>query len=86
MLAELRTKSQITIPKEIIKALGLSVGDKFDIYEKDGVICLMPVVTYPKKYVEDLRSELLMVKESIDNGEMPVFNNVDELFEDLERH
>ena len=31
MLAELRQKSQITIPKEIITKLGLSEGDKLDI-------------------------------------------------------
>lgn len=34
MLAELRQKSQITIPKEIITKLGLSEGDKLDIIEK----------------------------------------------------
>ena len=36
MLAELRQKAQITIPKEIIVKLGLSEGDKLDIFEKDG--------------------------------------------------
>ena len=34
MLAELRKKSQITIPKEIITKLGLNEGDKLDISEK----------------------------------------------------
>lgn len=48
MLAELRQKSQITIPKEIIVKLGLSEGDKLDIFEQDGTICMMPVVVYPK--------------------------------------
>lgn len=48
MLAELRQKSQITIPKEIIVKLGLSEGDTLDIFEKDGTICIMPVVVYPK--------------------------------------
>ena len=38
MLAELRTKSQITIPKEIVASLGLAEGDKLEIYEKYGVI------------------------------------------------
>ena len=31
LLAELRQKAQITIPKEIIVKLGLSEGDKLDI-------------------------------------------------------
>lgn len=63
MLAELRVKSQITIPKEIITTLGLSEGDKLDIFEKDGMICLMPVVVYPKKYVDELRSEISQVSD-----------------------
>ena len=62
MLAELRQKSQITIPKEIIVKLGLSEGDKLDIFEKDGTICMLPVVVYPKKYLDELRGELGEVK------------------------
>ena len=48
MLAGSRPKAQVTIPKEIIVKLGLSEGDKLDIFEKDGSICLMPVVVYQK--------------------------------------
>ena len=33
MLAELRQKAQVTIPREIIVKLGLSEGDKLDIFE-----------------------------------------------------
>ena len=84
MLAELRVKSQITIPKEIISTLGLSEGDKLDIFEKDGMICLMPVVVYPKKYVDELRSEISQVKEHLSKGEQPVFDSIDALFADLE--
>ncbi len=49
MLAELRTKSQVTIPKEVVTKLGIKEGDKLDVVEKDGVIQLIPVVVYPKK-------------------------------------
>lgn len=84
MLSELRVKSQITIPKEIITSLGLSEGDKLDIFERDGMICLMPVVVYPKKYMDELRSEIAQVKEHLKNGEQPVFDSVDALFADLE--
>ena len=58
MLAELRQKSQITIPKEIIVKLGLSEGDKLDIFEQNGTICMMPVVVYPKKYLDELHEEI----------------------------
>ena len=56
MLAELRTKSQITLPKDIVKALGLSEGDKLDIFERDGIIYMRPVAVYPKDYVESLQN------------------------------
>lgn len=84
MLAELRPKAQITIPKEIIVKLGLSEGDKLDIFEKDGSICIMPVVVYPRKYLNDLREEISDVKAKIASGEQPVFDNVEALFDKLE--
>lgn len=84
MLAELRQKSQITIPKEIIVKLGLSEGDELDVFEKDGTICMLPVAVYPKKYLDELRTELDDVKAKIASGEQPVFDSVDELFAKLE--
>ncbi|MCM1266466.1 MAG: AbrB/MazE/SpoVT family DNA-binding domain-containing protein [Bacteroidales bacterium] len=84
MLAELRQKSQITIPKEIIVKLGLVEGDKLDIFERDGAIYMLPVVVYPKKYLEELRSEIDEAKMKIASGEQPVFDNVEALFAKLE--
>ncbi|MBO5093261.1 MAG: AbrB/MazE/SpoVT family DNA-binding domain-containing protein [Lachnospiraceae bacterium] len=84
MLAELRQKSQITIPKEIIVKLGLSEGDKLDIFEQDGTICMMPVVVYPKKYLDELRGEIDEAKAKIASGEQPIFDTVDALFAKLE--
>ena len=84
MLAELRQKSQITIPKEIVEKLGLTEGDKLDIFEKDGTICIMPVAVYPKKYLEALRKEIDVAKVKIASGEQPVFDSVDALFQKLE--
>lgn len=84
MLAELRQKSQITIPKELIVKLGLSEGDKLDVFEKDGAICMMPVAVYPKKYLGELRDQINDVKAKIASGEQPIFDNVDALFAKLE--
>ena len=84
MLAELRAKSQVTIPKELVDKLGLSEGDKLEFYEQDGVICAMPVTVYPKKYLEQLREEIEETKIKISSGEQPVFDNVDALFARLE--
>lgn len=84
MLVELRQKSQVTIPKEIVVKLGLSEGDKLEVFEKDGSICIMPVVVYPKKYLNELREEINNVKAKIDSGEQPIFDSVDNMFEKLE--
>lgn len=81
MLAEIRGRSQITIPAEIIKKLGISEGDKFDIIEKDGGIFLCPVIVYPKekllkiaKLIKDSESEL-STQES--------FDTVEDMFADM---
>ena len=84
MLAELRQKAQVTIPREIIVKLGLSEGDKLDIFEQAGFIYSMQVVVYPKKYLSELREEISDVKAKLASGEQPVFDSVDALFEKLE--
>lgn len=84
MLAELRQKSQITLPKDIVSKLGLNEGDKLEVFEKDGTICMLPVAVYPKKYLEELRDEIDEVKAKINSGEQPVFSSVDALFARLE--
>lgn len=84
MLAELRQKAQVTIPRDIVVKLGLSEGDKLDIFEKDGCICIMPVAVYPKHYLNELKKEINGVKEKIASGEQPVFDNVEALFDQLE--
>ena len=63
MLAEIRGRSQITIPAEIIKKLGISEGDKFDIMERDGGIFLCPVVVYPKDKIAKI-AKILKESES----------------------
>jgi AbrB family looped-hinge helix DNA binding protein len=84
MLAELRAKSQVTIPKELVTKLGIKEGDKLEITEKDGVIQLIPVVVYPKKLVEELREEIRDVKTKIASGTQPVFDSIDSLMDELE--
>ena len=86
MLAELRTKSQITLPKEIVTSLGLSEGDKLEVSEKDGVIFMTPVTVYPKKYVDELQSELHELKKNISEGIQPTFDNIDALIDKLENN
>ena len=86
MLAEMRQKAQVTIPKEIVAKLGLSEGDKLEVFERDGTICMMPVVVYPKKYLDELRREIDEAKAKIASGEQPAFDSVDALFAKLEEN
>lgn len=81
MLAEIRGRSQITIPAEIIKKLGISEGDKFEIMEKDGGIFLCPVVVYPKNKIEKIAR---LIKESeTDTLNQKAFDSVEDLFSDM---
>jgi len=84
MITKLRKKSQITIPKEFITKLGIKEGDEIELIEKDGIIQMIPVVVYPKKYVDELKEELSEIKKKIKSGEQPVFDTVDDLFDHLD--
>ena len=81
MLAEIRGRSQITIPSEIIKKLGISEGDKFDVVERDGGIFLCPVVVYPKDKIAKIAK---ILKESEDDTKMQsAFESVEDMFSDM---
>ena len=84
MIIELREKTQITIPQDIVARLGLTEGDKLEITESNGVISIVPVAVYPEGYVAKLKKEIANVKGKIDSGEQPVFDSVDEMTEKLE--
>lgn len=84
MITELRKKSQITIPKDLVEKLGLKEGDKLEIFEKEGVIHIMPVVVYSKKYIYELKEEILDLKAKLASGEQPVFDSVEDLFKQLD--
>ena len=85
MITELRKKAQITIPKSVIDILGLKEGDKLDITEQNGMIQIIPVVVYPKKYVDGLIYEIGEIKEQVKYGNRPIFDNVEDLLKQLEK-
>lgn len=81
MLVELRARSQITIPAEIIKSLGAAEGDKFEVIEKDGGIFLCPVVVYPKSEMERIATLVREVKE--DSSDRKAYADVSKMFADM---
>lgn len=85
MLVELKAKSQVTIPKDIVVSMDLNQGDQFEVKEENGKIVLIPVVIYPANVIKNLKNSVLEIKESIKTGKQPVFDSIDSLFEELDQ-
>ena len=85
MLAELKDKSQVTIPKPVINELGLARGDMFDVVVSDGVVMLVPVVVYPKAKAERLEALAKAARASAAVGEAEVYDDVEDLIADLHK-
>jgi antitoxin MazE len=83
MLVELRGRSQITIPSEIVKNLGIKEGDKFEVIEKDGGIFLCPVVVYPKSEMARIARLLKETEKELENGDVKSYDDIDKMFEDM---
>ena len=79
MTIEMRSKSQITIPHEIITQLNLSEGDRFEVHVKDGSIFLVPVAVYPKSYVSALEKAVAETAEAYKHGKITAYENPDDL-------
>ena len=76
--------SERHLSQSIVNALGLSKGDKLEVFERDGVIYMVPVIVYHKKYVDGLHGKSSQMMERIRSGEQPVFDSIDELIDKLE--
>ncbi|NLM21522.1 MAG: AbrB/MazE/SpoVT family DNA-binding domain-containing protein [Peptococcaceae bacterium] len=83
MLIEMRGRSQITIPSEIVKNLGIKEGDKFEVIEKDGGIFLCPVVVYPKKEMIRIAQLIKETDAEYKNGELKAYDDIDKMFMDM---
>lgn len=83
VLIEMRGRSQITIPAEIVKNLGIKEGDQFDVVEKDGGIFLCPVVVYPKKEMIRIAKLIKETDAEYKNGELKAYDDVDKMFKEM---
>jgi len=79
MLIEMRARSQITLPNEIIKNLGINEGDKFEVMEREGGVFLCPVVVYPKSKLE----KIAKIIKNHENNPTAVYESVGGMFKDL---
>lgn len=87
MITQLRGRSQITIPKDIIDKLGLKKGDNLNIEVEDGKIIVKPVVMVPKSqawfWTDEWQVAEKEVDEYIKEGKIKTADNIDELMKDL---
>jgi AbrB family looped-hinge helix DNA binding protein len=79
VLVEMRARSQITLPSEITKKIGIQEGDRFEVMERDGGVFLCPVVVYPKNKLEKVAKTIK------DHEKEPsvVYSSVEDMFNDL---
>ncbi len=87
MITQLRGRSQITIPKNIIESLGLKEGDNLNIEIENGKIIVKPVVMVPKDqawfWTDGWQEEEKEVDLDIKAGRIKTANNLDDLMKDL---
>jgi len=87
MLTEIRSRSQITIPSEIIKKLNLKQGDTLDVTIEDDQIILRPVVAVPKDqayfWSKEWQQDEKQIQSDIESDKIKSAQSKDELFKDL---
>ena len=84
MIIELRKKSQITIPKEIVDQLHLQEGDHLEISVKDGAVLLEPVAIYSKLYIQKLEDTVMRISEESTKYNVGPFKSVEDAIKYLE--
>jgi antitoxin MazE len=88
MITKLREKSQITLPKDLIKKLNLKTGDNIEINIENDRIVIKPVVIVPKNqawfWSKEWQQGEQQAENDIENDNVKKFNSSEELFEDLD--
>jgi len=87
MLVELKQKSQVTIPAELLKKMNLKTGDKLDIEEREGRLVITPVVIIPRDqlwyYSKEWQKGELEAEQQISEGKVKLAKGKDEFLEGL---
>lgn len=84
MIIDLRKKSQITIPKEIVDELNLQEGDHLEVSVKEGVIIIEPVAVYSKSYIKKLEDTVMRLNEEPTEYNVGPFKSVEDAIGFLE--
>jgi len=86
-LVKLRSRAQITLPKEAVKELNLKEGDNLSIEVNKGKVIITPVAVIPKDelwaWSPKIRSSIKKGREEAQKGNLNQYNSVEELWDDL---
>lgn len=87
-LTKLRNRAQVTLPKEVVKALDLHVGDDLKVEVKSGCVVITPVAVIPKDelwaWKPEIHEAILEGREEARFGKLKSYDNLDEMFTELE--
>ena len=87
MIVDLKQKSQVTIPKDLIKKLDLKIGDKLEVEVVDGKLVITPVVVIQKDqqwyYSPEWQKKEKEVDIQLKEGKIFSTDTKEELFEQL---
>jgi len=80
---ELKERSQVTIPKYLVKKLNLQSGDMLEVKESNGVIYLIPSVVLPKDqawfFSEKWQTEEKQVTKELKEGKAILISKKEDL-------
>ena len=87
MLVNLKTKSQVTIPKQIVRKLNLKPGDKLEFSLDDDRIIIKPVAIVDRSqawfYTPEWQEGEKEVDRQIREGKIHSAEDLDELYKKL---
>ena len=87
MLVELKQKSQVTIPAELLKKMKLKTGDKLEIEEQEGRLVITPVVIIPREqlwyYSKEWQKDELKAEQQIREGKVSIATSKSALLKGL---
>jgi len=87
MLVEIKQKSQVTIPVELLKKMNLKTGDKLEIEEHEGRLVITPVVVIPREqiwyYAKEWQQDESEAQRQIQQGRLKIAGSKDELYAGL---
>jgi len=87
MLVNLKTKSQVTIPKQIVRKLNLKPGDKLEFSLDDDRIIIKPVAIIDRSqawfYTPEWQEGEKEVDSQIREGKIHSAEDLDELYKKL---